>query len=422
MSPTHRIHDTVRNIVSDEELRKWCLSPILSRRGFLGVLAGSLLSACTRGIEPGRYTDADIEALARQRREEAEAAGKGPFGPHVYKGYRGLADLPYFELNPAGELICVADDFPMAIDFHCHLGMSMLFAPDLELEQAAPRVEHLLDCDATDPGCDLDLDIYINGNFSDEALSDLKYETVVQALWGSRAAATHTIPNLLREMDAMRVERSVILPIHFKFPFGDDLEGRWRGAVKAAGQEQRLLVGASAHPRAANAIELLERQAAAGARVVKLHPTVQRFYPDAPELMEFYEACERLGLIVFFHAGRAGIEPESSHRYAMPRHYEAPIAEFPKLPFVLGHSGARDVEGMLKMGLGHDNAWFGIHGQGVTRLGEMIRRSGGERLLFGTDWPWYHLGATLAKVLIVTEGEPQIREKILRGNAELLLA
>jgi predicted TIM-barrel fold metal-dependent hydrolase len=62
-----------------------------------------------------------------------------------------------------------------------------------------------------------------------------------------------------------------------------------------------------------------------------------------------------------------------------------------------------------------------IHGQGVTVLAEMIDRLGGDRLLYGTDWPFYHLAATLAKVLIVTEGRPELRDAILRGNAERLL-
>ena len=51
----------------------------------------------------------------------------------------------------------------------------------------------------------------------------------------------------------------------------------------------------------------------------------------------------------------------------------------------------------------------------------MIDTVGTERLLFGTDWPFYHLGASLAKVLIVTETQPPaVRHAILRGNAERL--
>ena len=55
-------------------------------------------------------------------------------------------------------------------------------------------------------------------------------------------------------------------------------------------------------------------------------------------------------------------------------------------------------------------------------LDEMIERVGSDRLLFGTDWPFYPLAATHAKVLIVTEGRPEARADILRDNAERLFA
>jgi predicted TIM-barrel fold metal-dependent hydrolase len=46
---------------------------------------------------------------------------------------------------------------------------------------------------------------------------------------------------------------------------------------------------------------------------------------------------------------------------------------------------------------------------------------GPDRLLYGTDWPFYHLAATLAKVLLVTRDRTDIRDAILRGNALRLL-
>ena len=57
----------------------------------------------------------------------------------------------------------------------------------------------------------------------------------------------------------------------------------------------------------------------------------------------------------------------------------------------------------------------------MTALGELIERVGGERLLFGSDWPFYHLAVSLAKVLIVTRDRPDRRDAILRGNALPLL-
>jgi len=402
----------------------------IDRREFLtsvgaligGTTASLVLGGCS-DPDPSRYDEADIALLAEQQRRERELSGKGPFGIQRFKGYRGLAELPWFELDSAGKLRCVDESVPMAIDMHCHFGMSVLFEPKLDLQVRTERVHHLLDCDATDPGCDLDLDIYINGNFTESALSELRYESVSQGFWGSDSARTQTIPNLLDEMDATRVEKAIILPIAFNFPFGDNLAENWHSSIRETKTSDRLIPGASVHPRDDRRIERLEAFATAGAHVVKLHPTMQAFYPDEPDAMEIYEAADRLGMIIFYHGGRAGIEPESRHRYAMPRHYEGALSSFPNLPFVFGHAGARDGDAMLELGLRYDNAWFGIHGQGVTHLDKMIGRTGGERMLFGTDWPFYHLAATLAKVLIVTNDSDrsEIRHAILRGNAERLL-
>jgi len=156
---------------------------------------------------------------------------------------------------------------------------------------------------------------------------------------------------------------------------------------------------------------------------MKLHPTVQGFYPDDPDMMAIYEEAQHLGVVVFFHGGRAGIEPESRQRYAMPRHYARVLANFPDLQIVLGHAGARDGEAMLELALKHDNAWLDIHGQSISRLSEIIRRTAGKQLLFGSDWPFYHCGSSLAKVLICTEkvGQASIRKAILRDNAVQLL-
>jgi len=386
----------------------------------MGASAGVLaFGGCSSEPEPGRYTAEDIAALATQREREAATAGQGPYGTQIYRGYRGLAELPWFDLDADGRLVCTDEDVPWSIDVHCHFGISVLFEPTLDLQARTPRVRHLLDCDAEDPGCFLDLDVYANGNFTGEMLNALSRSTIAQALWGSAFAETQTIPNLIDEMDAMRVQQAMILPIKMGLPFGDRLTEHWREAIREAGQTERLINGLSVFPRGKRRIEEMREHAQTGARLMKIHPTVQAFYPDDPDMMAVYEEAQRLGLVVFFHGGRAGIEPESRHRYAMPRHYEAVLANFPDLPVILGHAGARDGDAMLELALRYDNAWLGIHGQSVTMLEAMIQRTGGDRLLFGTDWPFYHLGMSLAKVLICTDtpDRRELRSRILRENA-----
>lgn len=397
-----------------------------SRRDFLADMGMAAAATMTLPLlscdEPERYNDDDAARLIEQKQKERERSGTGRFGPRHYRGYRGLAKLPYFETDGSGRLKCVVEDLPPIIDFHSHLGISALLSPKIDLLSRTDRVQHFLDCDAKTPGCDLDLDVYINANFDEDDLATLEWETVGQLVWGSEFAATHTIPNLLAEMDACGVQQAVVLPIALGLPFGDRLADDWTDAIRLSNTGDRLLPGASIHPGDANAVAELRRQSAMGARVVKLHPAMQRFYPDSPELGPIYEECGQLGLPVFFHAGRAGIEPEYTQRFTLIRHYEGAVGEHPDVNFIFGHAGARDVADAIPFAKRHPNVTLDIHGQGISQIDELIEELGANRLVFGSDWPFYHLAATLAKVLIVTEGRPEVRAAILTDNAQKLLA
>lgn len=395
--------------------------PLLTRRRLSRLMALGAASVALGCVDRSRYSEADAAALEAQRRAERLASGKGPYGSHVYDGYRGLAELPWFEVDDTGRLKLVAEDVPPVIDVHGHLGMSLLLAPQIDLQARTERVEHVLDCDATDLGCKLDLDVYINSNFTSADLWALRYDAVARLLWGSGPAQTQTLPNLLAEMDDVGVEQVAILPIAFGLPFGDDLADRWLDAIDSCGTPDRFIRAASVHLEDEHWREKLRSQAARGARLVKLHPAGQRYFPDEPKAMDIYEECGRLGLVVFLHGGRAGIEPGYAHQFTLMKGYEPMLAEHPQVDFVLGHAGARDVEDAMELGRRYPNAWLGIHGQGITVLDRLTREVGPDRLLFGSDWPFYHLAATLAKVLIVTEDRPDVRHAILRGNAQRLL-
>jgi predicted TIM-barrel fold metal-dependent hydrolase len=382
----------------------------------IGMAAGA--PACSSSSD---YTDADKAALERQKRAEAGRSGRGPHGPLRFRGYRGLAELPYFELDPGGQLRLTADDVPPAIDIHAHLGVALLFAPSIDLLRRTDRTQHMLDCDGSDPGCELDLDVYINTNFTPEMLRQLSRRLRNQLFFGNPAAETQTVPNLLAEMAAMNVERTAILPIATGLPFGDDLTEEWMSAIERSEAGDRLIPFASVHPHDDAWREKLRGFADRGARGVKLHPEMQRLFPDDPAVMEIYAECESLGLPVIFHAGRSGIEPDFMRKYALIRRYVPAIESFPRVHFILGHAGARDVADAIPVAKRNDNVSLESSSQGVTQLLELVQELGPERLLFGTDWPFYHLAAPLAKILLISEGRPEVRAMILRGNAERVL-
>jgi uncharacterized protein len=205
-------------------------------------------------------------------------------------------------------------------------------------------------------------------------------------------------------------------------PLRDDLSSRWLNAVKEAGAEDRLILFGSVQPKDADAPEELRMLKKEFDIIgVKLHPTMQQFAPDDPRAMALYEICEELDLMVFFHAGRAGIEPAFTQDYALLQNYVGAVSTFPNVPFVFGHVGARDYREAIAVAKAHANVWMELHGQGVSSIREMLAELGPEQLLFGTDWPWYPIAASLAKLLIVTEGDKTVRDMIFRENALRLL-
>jgi len=340
--------------------------------------------------------------------EEADTSGKGPFGPLRFRGYRGLAELPYFKLRGDGFLETVID-LPETIDFHAHLGWAYFLAPRVDLQKRTARIQYLMDCDAQEPPCPLDLDVYVNANFSEGMHRELSLQTVSSLLFGSSAAATHTIPNLLAEMEAARVRQAAILPIATNLPLSEDPTRLAMDGIRSAGAGSRLIPFGSVHPHDRNARTRLREYAQAGVRGIKLHPEMQRFFPDDPRAMEVYEECGKLGLPIIFHAGRSGIEPTFLRPYALLRRYEPGIHEFPGVRFILGHAGARDVADAIPLARNNDNVWLELSSQGVTEIHRLWNEVGSHKLLYGTDWPFYPLVVSLAKILIVTERPPEAR-------------
>ena len=69
-----------------------------------------------------------------------------------------------------------------------------------------------------------------------------------------------------------------------------------------------ILIATSIFPGVNQAILEMRQYTKTGARIMKLYPTVQKFYPDEQKVIDIYAEAERLNLVIFFHGGRAGIE------------------------------------------------------------------------------------------------------------------
>jgi predicted TIM-barrel fold metal-dependent hydrolase len=174
-------------------------------------------------------------------------------------------------------------------------------------------------------------------------------------------------------------------------------------------------------------VEHLEEAAGWGARGIKLHPVVQKFAPNDPRMHSIYRACTELGLTALSHTGPA----RTDEPYAEPANFAEMLRDFPDLTVVLAHLGGgvwSQTADLAKafprtaFDLCEIIAWTGAPNAPTDEnLARMIQEVGPERVLFGTDFPWYDLDVTAERVMDLPLLSREEKEAILGANAVRIL-
>ncbi|HTM22008.1 MAG TPA: amidohydrolase family protein [Kofleriaceae bacterium] len=330
--------------------------------------------------------------------------------PTRFAGTLDLARLPWFE-SDGRRLRVAAPGIGPIIDVHTHLALSYLLPARVDLQREHARTEHYLPVDR-----ELDLEVYANRNFTPADLRRLERDLSLGSLGAGGMRRTHTLANLGREMAELGVVVSVLLAIDF--PLLSDNAGIWLRAARGRGA---FVVFGSVHPYRPFMERELDRQVALGARGIKLHPAVQNVLPADRRAMALYRMCGRRGLPVFFHCGPVGIENRVGRWLSQVRHYRRAIEGNPDTRFVLGHTGALQCDEAIELARAHDNVYVETSSQSLTCVRRILDRVDPARILFGSDWPFYHQAIPLAKLLIATEGREPLRRRVLYDNAAGLL-
>jgi predicted TIM-barrel fold metal-dependent hydrolase len=69
----------------------------------------------------------------------------------------------------------------------------------------------------------------------------------------------------------------------------------------------------------------------------------------------------------------------------------------------------------------YPNVWLELASQSLWGHRKIFAEAPPDRICFGSDWPFYPVAFPLAKVLLATEGNDDLRHAVLRGNAARLL-
>ena len=330
--------------------------------------------------------------------------------PLRYETRAALAALPWFEID-GGEIVLADKTVGPVIDTHTHYALPTLSIHTIDMNRETPDSNLLMG-----PCCAHHLDIRANQCFGRAELEHMKRDLLLGALTGRGHRGDHTAPNLARDMRSMNIAHAFVLGIDLAIPnrHVHDTLVTVRARSEATGYGR-------VHPRSLRARERFEEQLHLGARGIKLHPPNQFFRPDAWYAKRIYRWCGEEGIPVFWHCGPAGIEPKISQAFAQVRYYERPIRELPGTDFVMGHAGSLQHREAIAIQRRYPNVWLEISGLSLGQLREVIAEADTDRVVFGSDWPFYHPVLPLAKVLIATQGRPVLRQKILHDNAARLL-
>jgi predicted TIM-barrel fold metal-dependent hydrolase len=227
---------------------------------------------------------------------------------------------------------------------------------------------------------------------------------------GKKIAKIMSADGLLAYMEKSNVEYSIVSSIALKSglrnadlkPFNmyvkqetDKSRGKLRGFFTVdpfGGQESIDLIK--------RCIEDMDFQG------LKLHPCIQQFYPNDNRFYGIYEVMQKYGLPILFHSGGIGVVPFRDS-YGQPRYLDDVACDFPDLPILMGHGGRIWYDETAMLLRKHKNMFADIS----TNFGRFEEQRSGpmewllykikvwagtlERVLFGSDYPFYFQDETL---------------------------
>jgi hypothetical protein len=232
--------------------------------------------------------------------------------------------------------------------------------------------------------------------------------------------------SLLADLERWAIEAAVCFPANE--PGGDKQFASANAAIIAAADAApgRVIPFCRVDPTQPGALDAVARASAAGARGLKLHPSLQAFAPNDPAHYPLYEAVAAAGVPIIFHSGQTGIGAGLPGgrgiklRYSDPMLVDDVAADFPSVTVVLAHPSVPWQDAAISMATHKPNVYIDLSGWSPKYFPpQLVRAANGmlkRKVLFGSDYPvltpdrWLDDFAKL-------DLKPDVRPLILKDNA-----
>lgn len=229
-----------------------------------------------------------------------------------------------------------------------------------------------------------------------------------------------TVGSLLSRMDEWRIDGAVILNIATNPKQQTNVNNfaietnRMNGRIRALG---------SLNPYSDNIRDEARRLRDAGIVGIKIHPDYMGVVVDDEKFDAVYEACIENGLFVIAHSGWDFYSPDFVH--CTPERILNVLNKYPELKFVAAHLGAcrawDDVEHLLVgKNLWLETSLAPLYALDKAQMSRMLQNHDPDKLLFGSDFPWYSMKSAYDYVNLLKLSE-ELKNKIFCENALKLL-
>ncbi len=169
-----------------------------------------------------------------------------------------------------------------------------------------------------------------------------------------------------------------------------------------------------------------------GLKGLKLHPTMQAFFPNDPKFCPLWEKCAELGIPVLFHTGHSGRGSGLPGGGGLKLKYAEPIpyiddvaADFPQLTIIMAHPGWPWQDEQLSVCLHKANVYIDLSGWAPKYFPQSLITYGGsllqDKVLFGSDYPVLMPDRWLREFDAVVPWKEEVKQKALLENAKRVL-
>ncbi len=232
------------------------------------------------------------------------------------------------------------------------------------------------------------------------------------------AVGDGSVSGLIENMKNESIDASVVLPIATSPKQTENINA----FAEIINGKDGIYSFGSLHPDNDDIDGILERIKESGLKGIKLHPEYQSFYIDSKPALKILKKCEELGLYTILHAGNDHGCPPPLH--CVPERLKNILGEVSGKYIIAAHMGGWSMwEEACKHIVGTPimiDTCFSLHLMDKKMASYMIKAHGADKVLFGTDWPWYSQAKTYEHLstLDLTEDEMEFISSV---NARKIL-